>query len=61
MNLYDNAEPKALQYTRVHNRDLLLYSIAISLKRIADSLEGNNQRTGIQDTIADIAQGIASR
>ena len=36
-----------------------LYSIAISLKRIADVLEGNEAKYGIAMLISDLAQSVA--
>lgn len=38
-----------------------LYSIAISLKRIADVLEGKPDKAGIADSIFDISRSIFGR
>lgn len=38
-----------------------LYSIAVSLKRIADSLEGNEQKYGMVNIISDISQHLSNR
>lgn len=41
--------------TKRMSEDAALYSVAISLKRIADALHGDDQNTGMKHALAEIA------
>ena len=41
--------------TRAMRSDVALYSIAISLKRIADAIDGDPQNTGMKHAMAEMA------
>lgn len=57
---YKKIEPDAVASDHKYDRSVLL-SIAISLKRIADTLEGSDANLGIVDHLSQTLQCAAQR
>lgn len=43
------------------SQEVLVASIAVSLKRIADALAGSSNNTGIEKAVLEITKGVSNR